>query len=131
MMEQFNLSKYIKILMLAYPKYFKDLSREESIEISQLYYSQLKRYPAIVVEKAINDIIQEYVFMPTISEIIKKCNEVNSNQKQWVIEKMIQDGYFHSQREIEKAYHFIEEGVIPQWLKEDMQKYSNIKLLGD
>lgn len=130
-MEQFNLSKYIKILMLAYPKYFKDLSREESIEISQLYYSQLKKYSVNVVEKAINDIIQECVFMPTISEIIKKCNEVNSNQKQWIIEKMIEDGYFYSQREIEKAYHFIEEGIIPKWFQTDMQKYSNIKLLGD
>lgn len=130
-MEQFNLSRYIKILMLAYPKYFKDLTREESIEISQLYYSQLKKYPTNVVERALNEIIQECVFMPTIAEILKKCNEVNSNLKQWVIGKMIQDGYFHSQREIDKAYHFIEEGIIPQWFQSDMQKYSNMKLIGD
>lgn len=130
-MEQSNLSKYIKILMLAYPKYFKDLSREESIEISQLYYSQLKKYPGEVVDIAINEIIQEKSFMPTIAEIIKKCNEINFIKKQEIINKMINEGYFKCQREIDKAYHFIETGIIPAWFQNDMQKYSNLKMIGD
>ena len=39
------------------------------------------------------------------------------------IEKMIKAGYFKDSREIDKTYKFMEEGIIPKWLLEDMKKY--------
>ena len=36
---------------------------------------------------------------------------------------MIKAGYFKDSREIEKTYHFLEEGIVPDWLLEDMKKY--------
>ena len=62
-------------------------------------------------------------FMPTLKEIIDERELGKTYQKNIVIEKMIKAGYFKDSREIDKTYKFMEEGIIPKWLLEDMKKY--------
>ena len=36
------------------------------------------------------------------------------------------DGYFKTDREYEKAIKFLTDNIIPDWFKEDMQKYKQV-----
>ena len=61
--------------------------------------------------------------MPSISEIIEVCENEKINERNLIIDEMIKDKYFKNEREIEKVYLWISEGIIPKWLQEDMKKY--------
>lgn len=74
-------------------------------------------------QKAIKKCAKESRFMPTINDLLNQIESVANEDYMKIVDLMIKDGYFHDPREIEKTYHFIEEGVIPSWLKADMDKY--------
>ena len=64
--------------------------------------------------------------MPTIAEIIERCEKNRFIYENEILEKMNNVGYFKNTRELEKAYNFLEKKVIPEWFYEDMKKYGFI-----
>ena len=124
------ISSFIAKLKIAYPSFFKEMSKEYLIEMITMYQVMLKDYNEETLNNAIKKIIKTKKFMPSISEIIDICEDEKIEQRNFIIEEMIKDNYFKNEREIEKVYLWISEGIIPKWLQEDMKKYYN-KLFGN
>ena len=129
-MEQLNFSKIVNVLRIAYPYYFKDMEKESTIMFNQLYYSKLKRYDYVVVSNAINNIIENSEFMPTIAEIIAECDKETRKLYKIKIDKMYSNGYFKTDQEYGKALQWLFEDkpIIPSWLLEEINGYEE-KLL--
>lgn len=135
------ISGMIAKFKIAYPYYFKDLKNEELIGMISMFQEELSGYNELTISNATKSIIRKNKFMPTLKEIIDECENVRAYKINVIIEKMKKAGYFKDPREIDKTYKFIEEGIIPDWLVEDMKKYGyeeekplgykNLKLLGD
>ena len=132
-MEQSNFAKLMKVLQAAYPYYFKDLSKENSLAFVQLYYSKLKKYDYQVAAKAIDNIITTNNYMPTLAEIIKECDKEYKIYNKKRIEQLYKQGYFKTDEEFGKAMMWLLEDkpLIPNWLQEDMKKITDVKLISD
>lgn len=123
-MEQSSLiSNVIIKLQIAYPSYFNKLSQEESIALAQMYKDELSKYSEEILSSSIKNIIRNNKFMPNLSEIIDECKKNNKRYVNGIIELMKQDGYFKNATELDKVYMWLDKGIIPSWLKEDMAKY--------
>lgn len=120
-------SKLISVVLaklkIAYPYYFKDLSKEDFLGLVAMYQEQLSEYNEVTLLNAIKSIIKQSKFMPSIKDIIDECESSRKYKYNIVIEKMKADGYFKDPSEIDKTYRFVEKGIIPDWLLEDMKKY--------
>lgn len=129
-MEQLNFSKIVNVLRIAYPYYFKDMEKESTIMFNQLYYSKLKRYDYVVVSNAINNIIENSEFMPTIAEIMAECDKETRKLYKIKIDKMYSNGYFKTDQEYGKALQWLfeERPIIPSWLLDEIKGYEE-KLL--
>ena len=129
-MEQLNYRKTVNVLRIAYPYYFKDMEKESTIMFNQLYYSKLKRYDYVVVSNAINNIIENSEFMPTIAEIMAECDKETRKLYKIKIDKMYSDGYFKTDQEYGKALQWLFEDkpIIPSWLLDEIKGYEE-KLL--
>lgn len=129
-MEQLNFSKIVNVLRIAYPYYFKDMEKESTIMFNQLYYSKLKRYDYVVVSNAINNIIENSEFMPTIAEIMAECDKETRKLYKIKIDKMYSNGYFKTDQEYGKALQWLFEDkpIIPSWLLDEIKGYEE-KLL--
>lgn len=124
-MEQSSLiSNVIIKLQIAYPSYFNKLSQEESIALAQMYKDELSKYSEGILSSSIKNIIRNNKFMPNLSEIIGECEKNNKRYVNGIIELMKQDGYFKNATELDKVYMWLDKGIIPSWLKEDMAKYN-------
>jgi len=130
-MDQLNFTKLIRVFQAAYPYYFKDMSKEQSLAFVKLYYSKLKKYDYQVAAKAIDNIITNNNYMPTLAEIIKECDKEYKNYNKLRIEKLYKQGYFKSDEEFGKAMMWLLEDkpLIPNWLENDMKKITDIKLI--
>lgn len=117
------ITSFIARLKIAYPYYFKELTDEEFVGLLNMYQEELSNYNEITLSTALKTIIRKNKFMPSLKEILDECEVCKSHKRSLVVERMIKAGYFHDQREIEKTYHFLEEGIIPDWLLADMKKY--------
>lgn len=122
-MTPIEFTKQMKILSLSYSKDFK----EEQIKLWYEYFKSIKKE---TFEKALNKIIITNKYMPSIAEILEKCKLEKKDHTLEIIEKMKQDGYFKNELEYNKILNWFNEGIIPNWFKEDMKEYSN-KLLGN
>lgn len=129
-MEQLDFSKIIKVLMISYPYYFKDMDKENTIMLNQLYYSKLKKYNYNVVANAINKIIETKEFMPTLAEIINECDKEYKKYYKQKIDSMYKNGYFKTDEEYGKALQWLfeEKPIVPQWLLKDINE---VKMIGD
>ena len=132
-MEQLDFNKIAKALTIAYPYYFKDMSKEDALMFNQLYFNKLKKYDYQVVAKAIDDIIMSNNYMPTLAEVIKSCDKEYRNYNRLKLEEMYRQGYFKTDEEFGKAmlWLFEEKPIIPNWLQDDMKKITDIKLISD
>lgn len=137
-MEQSKLiSGVIAKLRIAYPYYFKELDEEMLLGLIKMYQDQITGYTPEIVLKAIDEIIRTSKFMPTIADILEKCDSQAKTYTFDILEKMRQDGYFkrgvygelddnHATRNYEKATMWLNKGIIPKWLLEDMKKYGYV-----
>jgi len=121
------ISSLIAKFKVAFPYYFEKLTDEEFVGLVSLYNEQLSMYSCEALENAFNVIVRTSKFMPTIQEIIEKCEKYKTDKKLYIVEVMKQAGYFKSDKEIEKTIHFIEEGNIPDWLLKDMKKFGYLE----
>ena len=118
-----DFTKAITYLGMAYNKEFKEQ------EVKQ-YYEFLKQIDYETFKKAIKEIIKESKYMPSIKEMLDKCEILKLEKKYDIIEKMKEVGYFKNPSEIDKVYKFFEKGIIPNWLYNDMRKYGYQEELG-
>lgn len=63
--------KLLEVLRVAYPNYYKNMSKDEASKTASLYHSRLKDYPVTVVVEALNSYIDENEYPPTIAGIKK------------------------------------------------------------
>lgn len=99
--------------------YIKDLTEEQIL----MWYEYFKNTNIKVFEKAVDDIIKESKYFPSIKELLDKCEEKKQSLILKIIDKMKVGGYFKNQKELDKIYKFIDEGIIPSWFREDMKEY--------
>lgn len=111
--------EFLKGMKLMSSFYNKDFTEEQLYE----WYFFFEDIKAEDFYKAVRKSARDSKFMPTINDLLNQVKSVANEDYMKIVDLMIKDGYFHDSREIEKTYHFIEEGVIPSWLKADMDKY--------
>ena len=134
-MEQSRLiSSVIAKLKIAYPYYFKELKTEELAGMISMYQEELSGYNELTLTSAVRSLIRKNKFMPSIHELIQECEKSIQYEKNSVLERMKDDGYFRrglfveldnsqATRNYEKALMWVEQGTIPDWLLEDMRLY--------
>lgn len=129
-------SKFIATLKFAYPRYFNEMKDEDFIGFTNVLEEMLGNYNEQTLNNVAKEIIKTKKYMPSISEIIELCDNHKVNVQNEIVEYMIKEEYFKSPRETEKVYLWLEEEIIPEWLKKDMMKYyskmiGNQKLIGE
>lgn len=124
-----ELVKGLNFLGLAYGKEYNQLE-------AQQVYEFVKEYDYDTFIRATKDIIRTSKFIPKIADLIEACEKNKRSAKIEVIDYMRSVGYFkyspHGEVTEEKAsinyrkaLRFIEIGVIPDWLQEDIDYYVN------
>ena len=129
-MDKLDFAEGMKIL---YSCYHKDLNNDDFI----IWYEMLKEIKPDVFKKTIIEICKEKSFMPTVHDILDKSKNVNNSYYLSIIDKMYNDGYFkkgyqeltdeHANRNYDKVIRWIEKGIIPQFLLDDMNEYIKSK----
>ena len=124
-MEQSNFASLVKNLEVAYPYYFKDLSKENAVAFLKLYYDNLKKYRYEVVAMAFKNIITTHDFMPSLAEVIKECDIETKWYYREQIKEMYKQGYFKTDEEYGKAMMWLleEKPILPEWLRQDVDKF--------
>ena len=127
-MDKLDFVEGIKILSSCYQKVISN----DDISI---WYEMLQDIEPEVFKKAIIEVCKERTYMPTIHDILDKTKVVKNNYYLSIIEQMKKDGYFklgvvplspeQEERNYDKSIRWIERGIIPGFLLEDMQKYIN------
>ncbi len=120
-----KISSFIATLKVAYPRYFNEMEKEDFIAFTNMLEEMLGNYNEQTLSKVARQIITAKKYMPSISEIIELCDNTKVEIRNEIVERMIEDNYFRSSREIEKVYLWLEEGIIPEWFRKDMMKYYN------
>lgn len=115
-MKQEDLVKGLKVLGLAYSK---DFTQEECAT----YYEFLQEYSYDTFRTAVKSIIKKSKYIPKISELIDECENYKEELKFEVIEFMKRSGYFKDSIEYEKTINWFSKGIIPSWLREDLNYY--------
>lgn len=123
--------EFIKCMKRLTSFYFKELNPDELND----WYELFKDISVKVLNNAITLIVKDSKYMPNINILLEKCNTVKNNYYLMIVEKMYKDGYFrrgikeldseHESRNYDKTIRWIEKGIIPEFLKEDMKKYMN------
>lgn len=137
-MEQQKLvSIVIAKFKIAYPYYFKDLTDEEFVGLISMYQEELSIYNEQTLALAVKTIIKRNKFMPSLSEIIEECENSKTHRGNMILDIMLKDGYFkksvvelddvHAHMNYEKALVWMDKGIIPEWLLEDMKSYGYIE----
>ncbi len=111
--------------------YFKELTNEQI----SLWYEMFQDVSVDVFNQAIKEISRENKFMPNANELFNKCSQLNKSNLLDLVKFMYDDGYFHrgverlsdeqASRNLDKTMMWLEKGIIPSFLKEDMQEYMN------
>lgn len=127
-MDKLDFVEGIKILSSCYQKVISD-------DDILIWYEMLKDIEPEVFKKAIIELYKEKAYMPTIHDILDKTKTVKNNYYLSILEQMKKDGYFklgvvplspeQKDRNYVKSIKWIEIGIIPRFLLEDMQKYIN------
>ena len=134
-MEQSKLiSEIVMKLKTMYPYYFEKMDEMQIASLCKTYQEELSQYNEETITTAIKNIIRNNKYMPSLSEIIEECDKCKTHKANEIVEKMWEDGYFkkgpygelddsQAYRNYNKTLKFIEEGIIPEWLRNDMKKY--------
>ena len=124
-----ELVKGLNFLGLAYGKEYSQLE-------AQQVYEFIKEYDYETFIRATKDIIRTSKFLPKIADLIEACEKQKEAKRVEAIDYMKECGYFylsnrpeqkldeeHATRNYLKVKTFIERGIIPEWLQEDLKYY--------
>lgn len=95
-----------------------------------------------ILLNAIEEIIKESIYFPSISQLKNKCACISNNQVLNVINIMKDNGYFkkgykeelseiQASRNYEKTLLWLEKGTLPHFLQDDIKKYSTKLITND
>lgn len=105
-------------------------NREITQELLIVYYEVLKEEKVDNLKNAVKKILKTNKYFPTVAELLVECEKQNTKKDFAILELMKEKGYFKESEygisEYEKAFNWLSTGIIPNWFKEDMKKYSNI-----
>lgn len=127
-MDKLDFTEGMKILSSCY---HKDISTDDFV----IWYELLQDIEPEVFKKSIIDLCKERSYMPTIHDILDKTVTTKNNYYLSILEQMKKYGYFklgvepllpeHEERNYDKSIRWIERGIIPEFLMNDMRKYMN------
>lgn len=100
------------------------IGKEYTQEECEVFYDFLKDYNYNVFVKAIKKRILKSSFPPKINELVAECEGCKDEEKYEVVEFMKKQGYFRDSHEYDKTLIFLKRGIVPEWLKQDINKYS-------
>lgn len=115
-MSQEELVKGLAYLGMAYGKSFTQQECE-------IHYDFLKEYSYQTFVAAVKNIIRKSKFLPKITELLEECENCKEQSRYKILDYMQSKGYFKASIEYDKAVHFLETDVIPEWFKNDMNTY--------
>ena len=115
-MTEVECTKALVYLGTAFGKEFDKVEAEQ-------YYDFLNEYSYETFKRAVKNVIKKSKFLPKISELVEECEICKETLKLDVIEYMLQKGYFKAMSEYEKTVHFVQKGIVPKWLQDDINKY--------
>lgn len=118
-MTEIEITKGLSYLGIAYGKEYT------KIEVQQ-HYDFLKEYSYETFIKATKNIIRNSKFLPKINELLEECERQKTEMKFDIIEFMNKQGYFKDIKEYEQANLFMSENIMPEWFKNDINKYCEI-----
>ena len=124
-----ELVKGLNFLGLAYGKEYSQIE-------AQQVYEFVKQYDYETFIKAVKELIRTSKFLPRIADLIEACEKYKNSTNKNVVDYMREVGYFkysphgevtdeHASRNYSKALRFIELGIIPDWLQEDIDYYTD------
>lgn len=116
-----ELLKGLTYLGTAYGKEYSTIECEQ-------HYDFLKDYSYKTFVAAIKNIIRKSKFLPKITELLEECENCKERTKFEVLEYMNNQGYFKAGSEYDKAIMFLEKNNIPEWFKEDLNRYYKMML---
>lgn len=122
-MERNQFVKAMTYLGMAYGKSFT----QEEVE---LYYDFLKEYQYESLVAAIKKFVKKSKYVPKINELIEECEKTKITKQFDVVEYMKDMGYFKSPIEYDKTIHFMQRGIVPEWLQRDINKYYQMMING-
>lgn len=127
-MDKLDFTEGMKILSSCY---HKEINNDDFI----IWYEMLQDKDPEAFRKAIIEICKEKSYIPTIHDVLDKIESANNSFYLHILEQMKNDGYFkrgvkpltpeHESKNYDKAIKWIESGIMPEFLKEDMQEYIN------
>lgn len=115
-MKKLEFATAMKHLSIAFNKDYT----QEDLEV---YYEYFKEYEFDILKNAVKEIIKKEKFVQAISDLVKYCEKIKKIKNFEIINYMIQNKKFKDGTEISKAIHFVEEGIIPEWFRKEMDKY--------
>lgn len=127
-MTQLEVTKGLTYLGLAYNYQYTQAECE-------LYYDFLHEFNYQTFVNAVKNLIRKSKFIPKVSDLIEECNNCKETTKIAVIEFMKDRGYFNqngflddkqASRNYDKTIMFMEKGIVPDWLQNDINKYYKI-----
>lgn len=113
----------------------KDLSsyylKTFDTSVVESWYEIFKEETEKTFNNAIKEIVTRSKYFPSVSELVEECKRQRTINGFAILDYMKSQGYFkespYAISEYDKAYKWLEKGVIPEWFKEDMKKYNKQK----
>ena len=109
--------------------YFKDLTNDQLV----IWYDMFKDVNIDDFDQAIKELSRESQYMPNSNILLEKCSQINIRNISQVVQFMYEDGYFHkgverlsdeqANRNFDKTMMWIEKGIVPSFLEEDINSY--------
>lgn len=112
------------ILKTAYPNFYKEMSKQEMLNVVDLWADMFKNDNSKLVTVAVKELINSFQYPPTIADIKNKIynltNEEKTPSELWDrLQKAISRGIYHSEEEFEKLPDEVKEFIrSPKQLKE-------------
>ena len=129
----------MKMTRLSFIKCMKFLNAcySKKVEQDQLesWYEYFSDISYVTLYNAIKEIVVESKFFPTAPQLKEKCKEINQKNILTILDRMKESGYFkkgveelsdsQALRNYEKTLMWLEEGNLPEFLKNDIKEFIN------
>lgn len=112
------------ILKTAYPNFYKEMSKQEMLNVVDLWADMFKNDNSKLVTVAVKELINSFQYPPTIADVKNKMYSLTNNDKTpselWDrLQKAISKSIYYSEEEFEKLPDEVKEFVrSPRQLKE-------------
>lgn len=104
------------ILKTAYPNFYKEMSKQEMLNVVDLWADMFKNDNSKLVTVAVKELINSFQYPPTIADVKNKMYSLTNNDKTpselWDrLQKAISRGIYHSEEEFEKLPDEVKEYI--------------------